>query len=309
MKDALSDVFETIRLRATLYFRTDFSPPWSIAVPAYQNAARFHLVVQGACHVSLADGRSVELGPGDLVLAPQGRAHVLSDRAGRTPTELETVLTRVGYDGDGVFVVDGGDPGAATQMVCGHFGFAEGADHPLLRALPPLIHVTTSDRARYSFLDEALRMLVMRVFSDGMGAAAAVSRLSEVFFIEAVRAGVAQSPEIARILEAFADAQVGRALNLMHREPHKAWTVDGLARAVGMSRSRFAQRFSDLIGDGPMRYLAEWRLQRALLLLSEPRVNIQEVAGKVGYQSAAAFTRAFTAKFGASPSERRRAAS
>jgi AraC family transcriptional activator of mtrCDE len=130
MSDILSDVFETIRLRGTLYFRTNYSPPWAITVPAYEQAARFHLVIQGRCHIGLASGRSIDLGPGDLALIPRGQQHVLADSGGRTPAPLEQVVEASGYDGKGTFAIGKGDPQATTQMVCGHLGFSQGADHP-----------------------------------------------------------------------------------------------------------------------------------------------------------------------------------
>jgi len=305
MIDVLSDIFDTIRLRATLYFRTDYTPPWAITVPAYRQTVRFHLVVQGRCHVGLVSGRGVDIAAGDLIIIPRGQEHVLSDAPGRTPAPLERVLRDSGYDGSGAFVVGAGNPAASTQMVCGHFGFSEGADHPLLRALPEAIVMTPADRARHPLLDETLRLVVRRAFTETLGSAAAIARLSEVFFIEAVRASVEQCPELARILGAMTDPQIGRALELMHKDASHPWTVESLATAVGMSRSRFADRFSELMSDGPMSYLSDWRLQRALVLLNQSRANVQEVANKVGYQSAAAFTRAFAQKFGAPPSELR----
>ena len=303
MNDVLSDIFETIRLRATLYFHTDYSPPWAVTVPAYAQAARFHLVVQGRCHVQLASGRAVDIAAGDLILIPRGQEHILADSAGRSPAPLEQVIEQSGYDGNGTFVLGEGDQNASTRMVCGHFGFAEGADHPLLRSLPELIVMTPADRARHPILDETLRLVVRRVFADNLGASAAISRLSEVFFIEVVRASIEQCPELARVMGAMTDNQVGRALELIHNDAGRSWTVASLAAEVGMSRSRFAERFSDLMGDSPMKYLADWRLQQALMLLGRSRINVQEVASRVGYQSAAAFTRAFAQKFGSPPSD------
>lgn len=309
MSDILSDIFETIRLRATLYFKTNYSPPWAVTVPQYKEAARFHLVIQGLCHVELASGKQTTIGPGDLILIPRGQQHTLADLQGRAPAPLEQVIQQSGFKDDGsgtaTFTVGSGDPNAATQMVCGHFSFAKGADHPLLRALPDIIVMTPADRARHPILDETLRLVIRRVFAHNLGATAAISRLSEVFFIETIRASIEQSPELARILEAMTDKQISRSLELIHQNTNQAWTVESLATEVGMSRSRFAERFSKLLGDGPMGYLTEWRLQQARSMLSEPNTNIQQVANHVGYQSAAAFTRAFAQKFGAPPSEYR----
>lgn len=303
MTDVLSDIFDTIRLRATLYFRTDYSPPWAITVPPYAQAARFHLVIQGRCHIALASGHTADLGPGDLIMITRGQEHTLADRAGRRPAPLETVMKESGYDGNGVFVLGRGNPNASTQMVCGHFGFTEGADHPLLRALPAMIVLTPADRARHALLDDTLRLVVRRVFTEGLGSAAAISRLSEVFFIESVRASIEQCPELGKVLGAMTDPQVGRALELMHKDAARGWTVDGLATEVGMSRSRFAERFAEQMGQGPMAYLGEWRLQKALARLANADLSVKEVAHEIGYQSAAAFTRAFAQRFGAPPTE------
>lgn len=301
MKDVLSDVLDTVALKGTLYFRTDFSPPFAIGVPAFGQAARFHLVVQGTCHVTVPSGESTTLLPGDLILVPNGSAHVLADAVARTPTPLEQVIAAAGYTGEGAFVVGSGDPTASTQMICGHFNFAEGADHPLLRALPATLHITAADRARRPMLDDILRLVARRMFDDAPGTSASVSRLSEVLYIEILNAGLAKAPELHHLFSAVYDPQIGRALSLIHRRIDQQWTVDSLASEVGMSRSRFAERFRGLVGSGPMSYLTDWRLQRARSYLSEHRASVKEAAYKVGYQSPAAFSRAFVQKFGRTP--------
>ncbi|MGE3703622.1 MAG: AraC family transcriptional regulator [Hyphomicrobiaceae bacterium] len=301
MRDVLSDIFDTIRLRGTLYFRTDFSPPWATTVPAYEQAARFHLVVQGTCHVALPSGRREMLGPGDLILIPRGLEHTLSDEPDRPAATLERVVQESGYDGRGVFSVGAGDQNAKARMICGHLGFTQGADHPLLRALPEAIVMSTADRVRHPLLDDTLRLVARRAFSDGLGSSASIARLSEVFFIEAVRAAVSQSPELARVLDAMGDPYIGRSLDLMHSAPADPWSVESLAIAIGMSRSRFAERFTELMGIAPIAYLSEWRLQKALGQLTETEASVKQVARDVGYQSPAAFTRAFAQRFGIAP--------
>jgi len=305
MFDLLSDVFETIRLKGTLYFRTDCSPPWAITVPAYEQAARFHFVIQGCCHVSLASGSNVVLEPGDVVLIPRGREHVLADRLGRVPAPLERVIQESGYDGKGAFVIGKSDPQATTQMVCGHLGFSQGADHPLLGALPDVILITQPDRDRYPLLDESLRLVARRALSDEVGAAASIARLSEVFFIEAVRASVERHPPLANVMTAMTDLHIGRALELVHKTPGDPWTVETLAKASGMSRSRFAEQFAELVGVAPMAYVTEWRLQKALARLSSSKASVKEVSAQAGYQSAAAFARAFSQRFGIPPTDTR----
>ncbi|RME68875.1 MAG: AraC family transcriptional regulator [Alphaproteobacteria bacterium] len=305
--DILNDILDTLDLKGALYFRTDFSPPWAVAVPAFAQAARFHLVVQGTCHVTFASGASAMLGPGDMVLIPGGRPHVIADSPGRVAPPLENVLRDAGYDGEGVLVLGGGDAAAATQMVCGHFSFRSRADHPLLRALPDFLVTTAAKRARNPWLDEILRLVVRQVYAGALGSAAAVTRLSEIVFIELLRAGMGDCPPLERLLQAFTDRHVGQALALIHGRPAESWTVETLATAVGMSRSRFAERFKDLMAMGPMAYLAEWRLQKALALLDDSRCSVQQVASRTGYRSPAAFTRAFATKFGMPPTQYRRA--
>ena len=305
MFDLLSDVFETIRLKGTLYFRTDYSPPWAITVPAYEQAARFHFVIRGCCHVSFPSGSNIVLEQGDVVLIPRGRGHVIADRLGRAPAPLERVIQESGYDGKGAFVIGKSDPQATTQMVCGHLGFSQGADHPLLGALPEVILITQPDRGRYPLLDESLRLVARRALSDEIGAAASIARLSEVFFIEAVRASVERHPPLANVMTAMTDLHIGRALELVHKTPGDPWTVETLAKASGMSRSRFAERFTELVGVAPMAYVTEWRLQKALARLSSSKASVKEVAAQAGYQSAAAFARAFAQRFGIPPTDTR----
>jgi len=304
--DVLDDILTTLNLKGALYFRTDFSPPWAVTVPDLVGAARFHLVVQGHCHLKVSTGAYVKLGPGDLAMVPAGAGHTLSHKQVHEAPPLESVLEDANYDGSGVLAIGQGDARASTQMICGHYTFREGADHPLLRALPELLLTSTSDRAREPLLDETLRLLTRRIFSPAPGSTAAVTRLSESVFIELIRMGVQQSAEMRSVVSALQDKQIGRTLALIHAQPESPWTVGGLAQEAGMSRSRFAEKFRDLVGMGPMAYLSDWRLQKALSLLDDSRCSVQQVASQTGYQSPAAFTRAFSSKFGTPPTEYRR---
>ncbi len=306
--DPLSDVLDLLQLRGTLYFRTAFSPPWAVAVPAQGRTARFHLAVQGRCHVRIdagqgqADRRDVVLNAGDMILIPGGAAHVLADAPGRRPAPLENVLQRADYRGEGVLVYGGeGPPDAETKLICGHLDFAKGADHPLLRALPGHLLVSAELRARTPWLDELLRLIAGRMFTGAPGAAASVIRLSEALFIEVVQACADQDPALRGVVEAMSDPRIGRALGLMHRNLEQNWTLERIAAAVGMSRSRFAERFQALMGCAPMSYLADLRLQKARNLLAGGGEPIKSVAARVGYQSAAAFSRAFANRYGYSP--------
>lgn len=310
--DVLSDILDLLQLRGTLYFRTAFSAPFAVAVPAYGRAARFHLAVQGRCHVEVGDD-TVLLEPGDLIVIPNGSAHVLCDRPGQQAATLEDVLQRTGYRGEGVLVYseDASEEAAAateTKLICGHLNFADGAEHPLLRALPSHLLVTAEVRARAPWIDEIMRLIVRQMFAEQPGVTASVIRLSEALFIEVVRTCTERDPALAGIVEAIQDPRIGRALGLMHRRLAEDWSLQRLSREIGMSRSRFAERFQVLMGCAPMAYLTDLRLQRAANLLSGSALPIQQVAAEVGYRSPAAFTRAFSSRYGHSPRVVRRQA-
>ncbi len=307
--DALSDILDMLELRGTMYFRTAFSAPWSVAVPALGRAARFHLVAQGRCYVRIGDDRDVALNTGDLILIPNGSAHVLSDEVGCAPAALEDVLRQSGYTGDGVLAYGGEpQPNADTKLICGHLNFADTADHPLLRALPSHLIVTAELRARAPWLDELMRLIIRQVFAGAPGFTASVIRLSEALFIEVVRTCADQDPVLGKVIAAIGDPRIGRALALMHQGLDRDWTLDSIASQVGMSRSRFAEQFQTLMGSAPMSYLTDQRLQRAMALLAGTGEPIQRVATRVGYRSPAAFSRAFANRYGRSPREIRRAA-
>ncbi len=306
MTDVLSDILDTVELKATFYFSTELHPPFGIAVPAYKRAARFHLIIRGECFVQLEDGQVVTAMPGDLVFVPNGQPHLLSSALSAECHPLNDVIAQARFEGQGPFVVGHGEPELACRMVCGHFDFAEGADHPLLSAVPQILHIAGADRMQYPLLDDILRLVSHQAFTAGAGAAASIGRLSEALFIEVMRTSVGELGGSNHIMAAVTDPHIGRALGLIHTEISRAWTVDSLACAVGMSRSRFAERFRELVGTTPMAYLAEWRLQRALNRLGRPGPSVKAIAGEVGFHSAAAFSRAFCDRFGKSPSAYRK---
>jgi len=303
--DILSDIFETLGLKGTLYFRTDFSGNWGVVVPDFAEAARFHLVVQGVCHVRLNSGDTVCLRAGDMILIPQGCSHILSDTPDRVASPLETVIAETGYSGKGVFVAGEGDSAASTQMICGHFSFRQGAGHLLLNALPESITVTSATRAKEVWLDEMLRLVSRWVFSERIGTDGTVIRLSEIVFFELLRLGLTDNGSDSSVWNAFQDKNISQAINLIHEQPSAPWSVERLANEVGMSRSRFAEKFKELTGTAPMAYLADWRFQKALAMLGDTQSSVQQIAIQTGYQSAAAFTRAFAGKFGYPPTEYR----
>ena len=272
-------------------------------MPPQGKAARFHIAVKGYCWIGLGEGRSVELREGDMVLIPRGVAHRLTDVAERQVKSLDRVVAESGFAGRGALAVGGSADDAVTQLACGHLSFAEGADHPLLRALPDHILIRQDMRAAQPWLDDTINALSREMLYSGAGSAATVNKLAEILFIETVRVAADTTPELRRVMTAIGDRRVSRALAAMHLDPAKHWTLESLAQEAALSRSRFAERFRELVGLAPAAYQTEWRLQKARTLLVETGEGVSEIAVRVGYKSPEAFTRAFGEAFGQAPTD------
>jgi len=306
-QDALSDILRALRMKGTIYFRTDFNPPWGVAVPEFSNVARFHMAARGSCSVEVAgEPAPVYLAQGDLIVIPHGAAHVLADEPGRQAASVDDVLEKTGFQGRGALVYGGEETGSSTQLICGHFAFDDDAIHPLLEALPRYIHISGSESLNNAWLENAMKFIQVESLSPGPGSDAIVHRLSEIIFIQAVRIHVERMGSDAGPLAGIADPQIGRALAAMHGAPESAWTIEELASEAGMSRTSFAVKFARAIGMTPHHYLTQWRMQEAGRRLRETADPIVSVAEGAGYQSEAAFNRAFKKWFDATPGSYRR---
>lgn len=323
--DVLSDILDALRLRGTLYFSTEFGSWWGVRVPAFRRVARFHLVARGHCWVrvegkegdaeraeregpSVRPPEAIRLESGDLVLIPHGAEHVLMDAPGRACRTVDEVVEEAGFTGSGALVYGGDDDGGPTRLVCGHFEFDEGLEHPLLSQLPPAIVVRWDEEVRGSPLEDVFRFMVREVQQGRPGYEAVVRRLSEVLFVQAVRFWADHSEHEQGVLAALADPRLGDALSAIHRDPAERWTLESLGRQAAMSRTAFAERFREVVGETPLQYLTSWRMQNAKRLLAESRMTLARIAGRVGYESAASFSRAFKRTVGETPGGYRRLA-
>ncbi len=315
--DLLSDILAALRLRGTLYFRTAFTAPWAIEVPRFANVARFHYAHRGQCRAA-ADGAAgpILLREGDLVIIPHGARHVIGEPEGATVAGLDRVLSDSGYAGEGALVY-GGHPGDAasgqkTQLICGHFSFESGVAHPLITALPPLIHLrgglSGGDGVAQRWLDQTLALIGAEMDRPGLGAELIALKLSEAICIQAIRAYLDGEGRAQPAAAGFTDAPVRRALEAVHHAPGTQWTLAGMADAAGLSRSAFAERFRRVMGETPLAYLTRWRMMGAERLLCESDLPIAEIAIRSGYRSEAAFGRAFKGFHDATPAGLRRAA-
>ena len=309
MLDLLSDILTRLSLRGTFYFRTSFTPPFGIQVPAFENVARFHFVQRGELKVYVTNtGETLRLKQGDLILIPHGAPHALLcnevDPLDALP--LEQVLQEAGYQGDGVLIYGGEDKSRDTQLLCGHFSFTgppgrQGTGHMLLDRLPPYILIQDYGEEAGAWIEATLRMIGSEIGSARIGGDLIALKLSEVLFAQAIRAHLEHQCPDDTALAGFADTRISRALTAFHQAPAQDWSVESLAREAGMSRTAFAQLFADKMETTPMQYLTDWRMQIACHGLTEARWNVADAAAEVGYASEAAFSRVFKKQVGMSP--------
>jgi len=302
--DPLSDVLSTLQLRGDLYGRTEAAGAWGISFPP--GPPRFHLVERGEVRVSVEGRRgALHAAAGDLVVLPHGAAHTLGAGSGKqTVSLLELIKTRVSGD-EFVFRVGRGAP--HTFLFCGRFHLEPTGRDLLLGSLPPILLVRGRGGRPLEALDLVLRLFTAEAHSDAPGSAIASGRLVDLILVHAIRAWLLEQGEGVRgWLGAMRDPQIGAALARLHAAPQRPWTVTALASAVGSSRSRFAARFTSLVGEPPLKYLTRWRMHLAANLLRAGR-TVNEASEAVGYESEAAFSRTFKKYMGKAPVKFRRA--
>jgi AraC-like DNA-binding protein len=306
--DVLSDVLLNVRLSGGLMFFAEYRKPWCVAcppsgliapllVPGARQLVVFHIVIDGGCVVATDDGGQIELSSGDAVMLAQGDQHVMGDALGE-PAPLVELLPMPPWE-KAPYLVHGGD-GPLTRVLCGFLHCADARLSPFLASLPRLLRVDGGEGVSSSLL-QVQRLLIEEARNERPGFSCVLSRLTETFFVEALRRHMAQAGEGSQALAALKDPIVGEALARIHAEPMRDWNVETLAAEVAASRSLLAQRFKALMGCAPMQYLTRWRLLTAARMLREGAGGISNVSAAVGYSSDAAFSRAFRRHFGAPP--------
>lgn len=304
--DVLSDILGAVKMRCSLYFWTEFTGTWGVRVPFYANVARFHLVLRGATWARVGDDpEPVHLEAGDLIVVPHGAEHTLADAPGTPCLPVDRVVEQSGFTGRGLLSY-GSEDGGTTRMVCGHLEFDESAGHPFLRQLPSRILIRQPDGTSSSRLEETCRLIAQEVRDGRPGSDAVLNRLSEVMFIQAVRAWADAREHERGLMAALVCPNLSRGMAAIHERPEQAWTLAALARETGLSRTLFAERFHRQVGMTPMQYLTFWRMQRARALLAAGQLTLDATAGRVGYESTAAFCRVFKKHTGENPGAFRR---
>jgi AraC-like DNA-binding protein len=317
--DVLSDVLRAVRLKGAVFFDFELSSPWvaeappareiaAAVMPGAQRVLEYHVIARGTCWGQMAGSDPIRLREGDVILFPQGDPHVLSSAPGMRGAPDMSMFQRGTTALPRVYEMGGGGEDRA-RVVCCFLGCDERPYNPLLTALPPLIHLSArGPNAAVGWLGTLFNVAVTESGAGRPGGENILSRLSELMFVEMIRQHIESLPDAhTGWLAGLRDPVVGRALAAMHAEPSADWTVEGLARESGVSRSVFAERFTEMVGQPPMQYLALWRTQLASRLLADGG-HVAEVAAAVGYESEAAFSRAFKKLVGRAPAAWRREA-
>jgi AraC-like DNA-binding protein len=316
--DILSETLKVVALKGAVFYNAEFSAPWSFrSPPSHVIAPRFgpdtghvimyHLLTEGVAWAALESGERVALGPGDIVIFPHGDPHLMGNGPAIEPVDNGKQLDRIFSQGLTVTRMGGG--GAVTSFVCGYMVCEPDMSRLILAGLPPMLKINIRNDASGAWLENSIRFSVANAGSSDPGAEAVLSKLSEVLFMETLRRCVGELPPTGTgWLAGLRDSQIGNALGLLHRQPAYPWTISALAQAVGASRAVLAERFRHFLGEPPMSYLQRWRLQLAARLLTKTSQSVAEVAARVGYESEAAFNRAFKRMFSVPPARFRRGA-
>jgi len=259
----------------------------------------YHFVARGGMQIRIDGGPTETVREGEIVMLPNNDVHRFGSDVNVAPVTAPTVVQPP--PPGAMHRIRFGGGGEATQLLCGFLG-AETSFDPLRVALPPLLKLDVRTTASGAWIESSFRFAVSEIASGRVGSTTVLAKLSELLFVEAVSRYVASLPPERRgWLAGLRDPQIGRALTLMHSRPTDAWTAESLALEIAMSRSTFAERFTSLVGQPPMQYLTLWRMHIAAQRLREGRGNVAQIAFAVGYESEAAFSRAFKRQFGTSP--------
>jgi AraC-like DNA-binding protein len=316
--DVLSDVLRAVRLTGAVFFDVEACEPFVATTPAAEKLVAsvmpeaehlimFHAITSGGCWAELEDGSAppVRLAAGDIVVVAKGDQHVLCSTPGmRAEANLNMYFRPT--DRQLPFEIRPPESGGArTRFACGYLGCDARPFNPVLQALPRILRARGAEGA--GSMTQLFRMAIEESATRRSGGETVLSKLAELMFVDVVRRYIDALPKDAGgWLSGLRDAHISKALALMHGRPAEAWTLEGLAHEVGLSRSVFADRFQHFVQEPPMQYLTRWRMQLATRLLERPGIGLAQVAAEVGYESEAAFNRAFKKSVGAPPGAWRR---
>jgi AraC-like DNA-binding protein len=303
----MGEILDAVHLRTAIWGRLDLGTPWRLTIPA-RDYLSFYIVARGSLWLELPkhSGRGITgmaVSTGDAVLLPLGSAHEIRDAEKSDASALA-----FDYDACPKSPHKGkaGGTGPITSVIIGHFSLGKGPRNALLNTLPPAIHLPSGEMVTSPQLAGVVPLIISESASPGAGSSIVLARLADLLFVHALRLWITTAGQSACGLRAVTDPQVGKALRLMHAQPAGQWTVETLAHEVNMSRSAFAARFTQLVGEPPLQYLAGWRMTLAAERLREDDAVIADVAESVGYSNPVAFSKAFSRLQGVGPGTFRR---
>jgi AraC-like DNA-binding protein len=312
--DVLSEVLRVVKLEGVLFFHGEFSKPWCVTTrpktlaqylsPDAGQVIVYHFLTEGRAYASLPDGRRVELSGGDIVVFPHGDDHDLGNGSATPVDSLQTFGANLS---EGLKLARFGGGGEVTKFVCGFMACERQLGNVLLSGLPPILKVRLVKEESDQWLERSIRYSVDEPHGSLAGGKLVQAKLAELLFVETIRRYINELPEgEVGWLAGTRDSIVGHALSLLHQNPSHHWTISDLAKQVGLSRSRLAERFRHYLGESPIAYLARWRLRLGAEMLQNTDDSVAEVAMSVGYGSEAAFNRAFKRQFDSPPAHFRR---
>ncbi|MBB3037021.1 AraC family transcriptional regulator [Hoyosella altamirensis] len=303
-QDALAEALYLLRMRGVFYSHTEATAPWALEMPPFDGCLSFHVVTEGGCWLE-TEQTTEYLRAGDLALVPHGRGHILRSQPNVALTGRVDQLPQLMVS-DHYSILRCGGGGARTTLICGVVSFHQPTVNRLLAVLPPVIHIDASHE-RGARVRDVLDLMAAELRHLRPGGEAVTTRLADILVIEAIRSWLATNTDSRPgWLGALTDPQLGPVIAAIHRSPGAPWTVESLARNAAMSRSAFAARFTEVVGDSPMQYVTRCRMETAQSLLLHENATVAAVAAKLGYQSEASFSRAFTKMTGRSPGAVRR---
>jgi AraC-like DNA-binding protein len=316
LNDPLSEIVDVIKLDSAIYFNAEFREPWCLTSPESRTLAPvhapgighviiYHFLCEGRAYAQLPGGKPVVLSAGDVVMFPHGHPHVLG--SGTSVPAMDAGDALQGVLDRGLELLHFGGTGASSRLICGFLACDPQLGQAFLAGLPPLIKVNIRDDSSGRWLENSLQFSVAQAASREAGSNAVLAKLSEVFLAEALRRYVRDLPEGETSWFAAArDPDVGKALTLLHQRHAHAWTVAELAREVGVSRTVLAERFRHVLGESPIADVTRWRLQLGARALVATSHSVAQIASEAGYESEAAFNRAFKREFQLPPARYRR---
>lgn len=314
--DVLSDVLSLVRLTGAIFFDNTFHDPWVVetprasviaskVMPHSQYVFSFHTLLEGSCWAEMIDGSAepMRLNAGDVIVFPLDDAHAFCSAVGmRAEPDLAVYIRPV--DKQLPYILNEGIGPNGCRFICGYIGCDIRPYNPFIASLPRVLHGRS---AANGWLSHLVQHAVSETENRHAGGETVLAKLAELIFVQVIRQYANDLPPESRgWLSGLRDPQVGQALSLVHASPANDWTIEALANAVGMSRSSFARRFAHFSGDSPMQYLGKWRMQLAARRLENPQISIAQAGAEVGYDSEAAFNRAFKKVMGVPPGAWRR---